>query len=379
MPQRRYASVHVVGSNGKSSVAAFTAALLGRSGFATGTYLSPHAERWSERIRLGGEEIGADEFAEAVGRVADAVPAVERRLERGDLVTQFEAATAAALLAFAAAGVEVAIVEAGLGGRLDATNVLPSRVTALTSIGLEHTEYLGETEIEIATEKLGVLNERSALICGRLPPDVAALAKRTAAERHARFVDASAPAAMPALARRAPYLARNLAVAVAAAQEIAGPLAGGLVSDVAGGLSLPGRMELRAGDPPELRDAAHNPDGAQALAEALDNVAEGRPVVACVATLEGKDAGAMMKALAPSLSAVVATRVPPETLAGAGRPGTVSLPAASLAAAARAAGVAEVHEVDDPAAALALAHELARERGGVALTTGSHYLLGYGS
>jgi len=379
MPQRRYASVHVVGTNGKSSAVALTSALLERSGLATGAYVSPHARRWSERVCVRGREIGADQFAEAVGRVAEAVPAVERQLEPGDAVTQFEAATAAAFVALATAGVEVAIVEAGLGGRLDATNVLPSRVTALTSIGLEHTAYLGETEVEIAAEKLAVLNEHSALVCGRLSGEVSALAKRTAAERHARFVDASVPAAVPALARRAPYLARNLAVAVAAAQEIAGPLAGGLVSDVAAGLPLAGRMELREGDPPELRDAAHNPDGARALAEALNGVAAGRPIVACVAVLEGKDAGAMLEALAPHLAAMVATHLPSESLAGGGRPGAASLPTAALAAAASAAGLGEVHEVDDPAVAIERARELARERGGVALVTGSHYLLGYGS
>ena len=148
-----------------------TAALLERAGVATGSFTSPHAERWSERLRLGGAEIEAPAFDAAVARVAEAIPAVERRLEDGDRVTQFEALTAAAFVAFAAARVDVAVVEAGLGGRLDATNVMPSRVTALPSIGLDHTELLGETEVEVAAEKLAVLRDHSALVTGELSPD----------------------------------------------------------------------------------------------------------------------------------------------------------------------------------------------------------------
>ena len=121
-----------------------------------------------------------------MSRVAEAIPAVERGLAEGDRVTQFEALTAAAFVAFAAAKVDVAVVEAGLGGRLDATNVLPSRVTALPSIGLDHTDCLGETEVEIAAEKLAVLRDHSPLVTGDLSPDVAALAERTAAEHGAR-------------------------------------------------------------------------------------------------------------------------------------------------------------------------------------------------
>src|SRR3954466_8153474 len=153
MPQHRFASVHVVGTNGKSSVTEMIAALLEAHGRTTGAYVSPHTERWSERVRVGGAEIEPDEFGAAVERVAQSVEVVNRSLEEGESVTQFEAATAAALVALAAARVECGIIEAGLGGRLDATNVLPSRVTALTSIGLEHTEWLGETEEEIAAEK----------------------------------------------------------------------------------------------------------------------------------------------------------------------------------------------------------------------------------
>jgi dihydrofolate synthase/folylpolyglutamate synthase len=380
MPQRRFASIHVVGTNGKSSVATLAAALLEREGMATGAYTSPHTDRWSERVALRGREIDVARFTEAVGRVAEAVPAVERRLPEEDVVTQFEAATAAAFVSFAAAGVDVAVVEAGLGGRLDATNVLPSRVTALTSIGLEHTEYLGDTELEIAAEKLAVLQGHSTLVVGEVSPDVKALARRTAKERNARFVDASEPLEIPALAARAPYLSRNLAVAAAATRELSGRAPDDAdLEAVAEAVPLAGRMEVGGGDPPVIRDAAHNPAGARALAEALGQIAGGRPVVACLAVLEGKDAAGMLAALAPRLDAAVCTEVPSERLEGSGRPGSGVIPSERLAELARAAGIGAVEADSRPEAAIARALELARERDGVALVAGSHYLLGYGS
>ncbi|MEO8091889.1 MAG: cyanophycin synthetase [bacterium] len=379
MPQRRFGSIHVVGTNGKSSVTAMTAELLEAAGIGTGAYFSPHAERWSERLWVGGAEIGEQAFADAVERVAQSVPAVNRTLEEGDVVTQFEAMTAAAMVAFAAAGVRVAVVEAGLGGRLDATNVLPSRATALTSIGLEHTRWLGETELEIAAEKLAVLRDHSALVVGALSAEVRALAERTAAQRHAVLVDASEPRPLDGLGGRAPYLRRNLAVAVAAAEVIAGPLEAELVASVGGRVALPGRMEVLEGEPPIVLDAAHNPDGAAALAEALAEIAGRRPVVACIAVLADKDAAGIMAALGPTLAAAICTEVPAGRLVDTGRPGTTVVPVAELAAAARAAGVASVEEVADPAEAVSRARRLARERGGVALLAGSHYLLGYGS
>ena len=224
MPQHRFASTHVVGSNGKSSVTEMTTALLEAHGKRAGAYLSPHAERWSERIMIGGAEIEGDAFATAVERVAEAVAVVDRALEEGDAVTQFEAATAAAFVALASARVEVGVIEAGLGGRLDATNVIPSRVTALTSIGLEHTQWLGDTELEIAAEKLAVLRDHTTLVIGPLSPDVERIARRTAAERHARLVSVRGLSPQVELATPAPYLRRNVAVALASTEAIVGSL-----------------------------------------------------------------------------------------------------------------------------------------------------------
>jgi dihydrofolate synthase/folylpolyglutamate synthase len=373
MPQHRFASVHVVGTNGKSSVTLMTAALLERCGVATGTFTSPHLERWSERVRLRGAEIGAAELDAAVARVADAIPAVERGLGDGHRVTQFEALTAAAFVAFAAARLEVAIVEAGLGGRLDATNVLPSRVTALTSIGLDHTEMLGETEEEIAAEKLAVLRDHSALVTGELSPAVAELALSTARERGARLV-AAAPVSRELAPGLPPYGRSNLGVALAATRALGADPSEEAITAVAASPQLPGRFERIAAQPALLLDAAHNPAAAAALARALETE---RPLVACLAVLADKDAAGICEGLAPVLAGAVCTEVPLEALAGSGRPGARSLEAGELASLARAAGVPRVEAVGDPAAAVERGSELARELGAALLVSGSHYLLRY--
>ena len=210
---------------------------------------------------------------------------------QGEAVTQFELATAAAFVALAAARVEAAVIEAGLGGRLDATNTIPSRVTVLTSIGLDHTEWLGETELEIAAEKLAVLRDHSTLVLGRVSPAVAALAERTAAERGAKLIVAPEDPG-PEVRLRAPggFQRRNFALACAAAEAFLGELDRERAAAVAAALEIPGRLERLPGDPPTFLDAAHNPDGAAALAEALPEVAGERPVVACLAILADKDA-----------------------------------------------------------------------------------------
>jgi dihydrofolate synthase/folylpolyglutamate synthase len=350
-----------------------TARLLEAHGLRAGAYLSPHQQRWSQRVEVGGVELRPEAFAAAVERVAQAVEPVNRTLDEGDAVTEFEVVTAAAFVALATARVDVGVIEAGLGGRLDATNVIPSRVTALTSVGLEHTQWLGGTTLEIAAEKLDVLRRHTTLVVGRLDPEIDALAELTAATRNARLV--RAPEAGVELPLRAPYLRRNFGVAAAAAAEIAGPLDPASVADVAAGLQLPGRMQEMDGEVPLILDAAHNPDGAQALAEALAARDDGRPVVACVAVLAGKDAAGMLAALAPVLDAIVCTEVPAERLAGVGRAGGKTMAARELAAMAPSGLNAQVES--DPVAAIRRAREIATELAGVVLVTGSHYLLGY--
>ena len=215
----------------------------------------------------------------------------------------------------------MAAIEAGLGGRLDATNTIPSRVTVLTSIGLDHTEWLGETELEIAAEKLAVLRDQTTLVLGRVSAEVRGAGRaRPRRERGARLVGRRrGPGAGGAPARRrASFQRRNFALARAAAEAFLGdarPRAGR--ARWRRRVTVPGRLERIAEQPPTYLDAAHNPDGAAALAEALPALAGGRRVVACLAILADKDAAAMVAALAPALDRAVCTELP---AGGAGRP-----------------------------------------------------------
>ena len=376
LPQRRFASIHVVGTNGKSSVTRMAAALLEAHGVPSGACLSPHAARWTERTLIRGEEISAAAWAEAVEQVARAAEGVNRTLEKGEVVTEFEAATAATFVALARARVKAAAIEAGLGGRLDATNVIPSRVTVLTSVGLDHTEWLGETKLEIAAEKLAVLRDQTTLVLGRVTAEVRELAERTAAERGARLIVAPEdPGPGVRLRAAGGFQRRNFALAASAVEAFLGALDPETVAAVAASVEVPGRLERIAAAPPTYLDAAHNPDGAAVLAEALPAVVEGRRVVACLAILADKDAAAMVVALAPVLDAAVCTEVPAQALRSHGRPGARSRPAAELAALLEQVGVRAAPEPDFDAA-LRRAHELAAEPPEAALLiTGSHYAL----
>jgi dihydrofolate synthase/folylpolyglutamate synthase len=369
LPQHRFASIHVVGTNGKSSVTRMIAALLEAHGVSAGACVSPHTERWSERILIHGREIGAAEFAAAVERAAAAAETVNRSLEEGEAVTQFELATAAAFVALAGARVKAAVVEAGLGGRLDATNTIPSKVTVLTSVGLDHTEWLGESEEEIAAEKLAVLRDHTTLVLGRVNPSVAEMAERTARERGATLIVAPEDPGLGISLRAAGgFQRRNFALAHAAAEAFLGELDTERAAAVAASLEIPGRLERVPGDPPAFLDAAHNPDGAKALGEALPELAEGRPVIAVLAVLADKDARTMIEALAPALDQAVCTELP---ASAADRRGFGAVDLARICAESGLAGEAE----PDFAAAVARGRELALEAGGILLFTGSHYAL----
>jgi dihydrofolate synthase/folylpolyglutamate synthase len=373
-PQHRYRTLHVVGTNGKSSVTTMAAALLAGAGLEVGACVSPHVNRWAERTWIAGTEIEPEAFAAAAAQVAAAIAAVEPDLEEGERITQFEAAIAVSFVAFADAGVDAAVIEAGLGGRLDATNVIDSTATALTSVGLDHVQFLGPTVLDIGAEKLAVLRDGTILITGKLDDEVATLAGEIAAERRADLVVAPALAAAALPAGFVPFLARDAAVAVALAETVTAELDDGAIAAALASARLPGRAELLAGDPPWIADAAHNAAGAEALAEALPALAGGRPVIACMSLLADKDAAAIAAALAPRIDHCVCTAADPGPAMG--RPGSRALDAAGLAGALDAAGVGS-EAVADPAAAIARTSELARARGGVALGAGSHYLLRY--
>lgn len=381
-PHERFESIHVVGTNGKSSTARMAAALLRRHDLRTGAYLSPHLKSFVERVEISERELSPQAFAAAVQRAAQAAAIVDRTLGEDDRVTQFEALTAAAYWALAREQVEVAVVEAGLGGRYDATSVIDSRVQVLTNVGLEHTRWLGPTERHIAEEKLAVVRPGATLVTGPLGSEAAAVATRVAVEQGARLLragrefgatgDGDLTVATPggrytgielrALGR---FQRANFAAAVAAVEAfMGGSLEPDAVRRAARELALPGRLEVVAASPLVVVDGAHNPSGARALAESLPGVVGDRPVIAVVSVLEDKDAAGILGAILPFCAGAVFTR---SSRAGA-------LPPPVLESLWRQLGGPGGEIVGDPAAALEAARRRAGDTGAV-LVTGSIYLL----
>src|SRR3954463_10161676 len=221
-PQERFGTIHVAGTNGKTSTVRMAAAILARHGLRAGAYLSPHLVAFTERIRIDDADLSEERFGAAVARAARAAEKVNRTLDSDDRVTQFEALTAAAYSELAEAGVDVGVIEAGLGGRYDQTNVIPSRVQVLTNVGLEHTRWLGPTIADIAREKLDVVRAHATLVVGAgLHPAALALAREITAERGARLVVAPADAGVRLHAAGA-FQRRNFALARSAAEAFLG-------------------------------------------------------------------------------------------------------------------------------------------------------------
>jgi dihydrofolate synthase / folylpolyglutamate synthase len=373
-PERRFQTIHVLGTNGKSSTTRMTAAILERHGLLTGAYTSPHLVSYRERVRVGERELDADQFAAAIARATWAAERVNRTLAEDDHVTQFELLTAAAFWQMAELGVDVAVIEAGLGGRYDATSVIDSRVTVLTNVGLEHTRWLGPTLKDIAEEKLAVVQERGTLVLGEdLVAAALAVAERVAQEREAQIVR---PRAMPAAARllaRGAFQRRNLALARAAAAAYltsAGiPLREQAVLEAAASTEIPGRLQQVEDDPPTILDGAHNPDAVAALAESLRHVLDARspgPLALVLGVLEDKDSAAMLATLLPLCERAWFT-APPSSRA---------LSPAALQSRARQLGFDDSVCEPRPSRALAQAQSWAREHMGVVLATGSVYLVG---
>jgi dihydrofolate synthase/folylpolyglutamate synthase len=363
-PERTFDSIHVVGTNGKSSTTRMIDAILREHGLRTGSYLSPHLVSFGERIRIQDADLSNERFGVAVARARGAAELVDRGAATDDHVSQFEALTAAAYAEMADQHVEVAVIEAGLGGRYDATNVIPSKVSVLTSVGLEHTRWLGPTIHDIATEKLDVVQPGATLVLGAdLHPDALSVAEQVAAQRGARIARAPVD---PGLAVGAPgaYQRRNFALARAAASAYLGALDADAVARAAAQTRVPGRLQEIDSEPLTLLDGAHNTDGMRALAESLPEIAGGRAAIAVVSILDDKDAAGMLAMLAPQCSGFVFTHSHnPRALS----PATLL----SLAHQVHAPG-GEI--VSDPRQALARARELAGTDG-VVVATGSIYLV----
>jgi dihydrofolate synthase/folylpolyglutamate synthase len=324
-PQLAYPSIHVVGTNGKTTITRMAEAILSAEGLRVGAYTSPHVTTWSERIRVGGDEVALEQALERVR-----TPAVELG------ATQFEVLTAAALAEFADAGVDATVVEAGLGGRFDATNMLRSPVQVLTNVALDHTDVLGDTREAIAREKLAVVAPGAAVVLGEGEWEPIA---REAGAASVTVVSSS-----------------NLALARAAAEVFLGRA---IDPSPASELQVPGRLERRSESPLEIWDGAHNLAGIGYTLARLPT----RRYVLVVSILEDKDVGAMLAALRPLGDVLVATA------SSSAR----AMPAGRLAALA-AEQFPHVETVSDSAAALARGRQLAGPDGAL-LVTGSLYLL----
>jgi dihydrofolate synthase/folylpolyglutamate synthase len=391
-PERRFDSIHVVGTNGKSSTVRMIAAILEEHGLRTGAYLSPHLVSFGERIRIQDRDLPEAEFAAAIQRAAQAAELVDRSLGGDERVTQFELLTAAAYSELALRRVQVAVIEAGLGGRYDATNVIPSKVQVLTGVGLEHTRWLGPTIADIAAEKLAVVQEGGTLVLGPdLHPEADAVAEAVAEARRVRIVRAGTDPGVDVGALGA-FQRVNFSVAIAAAAAYLGELDPRAVERAAAGVRVPGRLQILGEHPLTLLDGAHNPDGMAVLVRSLREILDERgasSLVAVVSILDDKDAAGMLAALLPLCEALVLTRsqnpraLPPPTLQSLA--GQLEIDDSRAARISEAGGDPARREreptmeiVADPRAALERARELAIERhgrDGVVLATGSIYLI----
>lgn len=370
-PERSFHSIHVLGTNGKSSTTRMTAAILQRHGLRTGAYLSPHLVSYRERVLIGGSELEPRAFASAVAKASWALEHVNRTLDEDDHVTQFELLTAAALWEMAEQQVEVAVVEAGLGGRYDATSVIDARVMVLTNVGLEHTKWLGPTVRDIAEEKLAVVPEGGTLVLGEdLDPVALEVAERIAGERSATIVRPVALGHEVSVLARGGFQRRNFALARAAAaaylQEIGVPLDEEALAVAAGETFVEGRLQIVEEHPLTIVDGAHNPHAVRALASELPELVGDRPLALVLGVLEDKDAAAMLATLLPLCERAWFTAPP------SGR----ALSPAALESLARQLHFDAVARTPQPLKALMQAREWALEHDGVVLATGSVYLAG---
>ena len=363
-PQQLPAVIHVVGSNGKSSVTRMIAAILDRHSIRSGAYLSPHFISFTERLLIAGQQSDEDDFAACCAEVRAAALDLKSKFPQLGDVTQFEALTALAFLLMTRAGVEVAVIEAGLGGRLDATNVVESSVAVCTSISLEHTALLGETIEAVASEKLDVVKPNATLVVpASLDPDALRVAVDRCAQQQARLVVAGSDA--PAqLSVGGEFQRENFALAAAASHALLGSIDRRALEVAAATLSIPGRYQTVDSDPRTIFDGAHNSEAAEALAASLRKESGTSRVVGCLSVLDDKDADVMLRTLAGCSDEVVFTR--------SSHPR--ALDAAVLQQ--RWSAISETPSIirESPHAALRLARELATAEG-LVYATGSLYLI----
>ncbi len=376
--------LHLTGTNGKGSSARILSELLAAQGLTVGTYTSPNIARVNERLVRAGEPISDEELTETLAALAALEPMMAER------ATRFELLTAAAFRWFADVAVDVAVVEVGLGGRWDATNVVEAEVALITNVSYDHVEILGPTLGDIAAEKAGIIKAGCQVVVGETSPELVAIFGRAAETAGAagvwtrgedfaceenrtavggRLLDIRTPGSSypeVLLPLHGAHQGDNASGALAAAEAFFGtPLAPEVVEFAFGNVRVPGRLEIVGRRPLVLLDGAHNVAGAQALARALiEEFQVGGDIVAVVGMLQGRDPSAMLEALAAGgVRTVVACTAPSPR----------ALPATTVSEAARAVGLTTVatEAVGD---ALALARGRVAEDG-ILLVTGSLYVV----
>jgi dihydrofolate synthase/folylpolyglutamate synthase len=393
-PQKRFPAVLIAGTNGKGSTASTLASILAAAGLRTGLYTSPHLNRANERIRLSapdraGAEISDDDFARIYFRVHDAAQELVLQGTLPQMPSYFEILTAQAFLYFAEAGAEIAVLEVGMGGRLDATNIVDPLLSVITDISLDHTEWLGETIALIAREKAGILRPDGTMITLPQHPEANQALGEVATGLNVRGVNAAAY--MPALGEtvdaysvetlgaqvlvdsplKGAHQHRNLALAIAAAVELAEshgfPITPAAIATGIRQTCWPGRLERICKDGVEwILDVAHNPAGAWALRAGLNGLLDKeRPRCLVFSCLRDKPLAEMAQILFPLFKQVILAPI------HAARAASMD----DLLAAARLTGTPAV-AAGEMSEALRLAAECARSADGVAVISGSVYLVG---
>jgi dihydrofolate synthase/folylpolyglutamate synthase len=379
-PQRAQPTIHVTGTNGKGSTVRMISTLLAAQNLSVGTYSSPDLQRVNERLARAGEPIDDVSFAEAIAAIADVEGLSGIRPHR------FEILTLAAYRWFADAPVDAAVVEVGLGGRWDATNIVDADVAVVTNVGLDHTEVLGPTRADVAGEKAGIVKPGSTLVLGETDPELVPIFEREGPEAvwlrglefgctandiavGGRSLDLYTPGARYEevfLALHGAHQGDNAAVALAAVEAFFGrPLHEDVVREAFAAVEVPGRFEVVGRGPMVVLDGAHNPDGARAAAATLVDFSFAGDRILVVGMNKGRDAVEMLEALdARSARAVVATAAD----------WVRAMPPAEIADAARSLGV-DVEVVPSVPDALARAIAVASEDD-LVLVAGSLYVVG---
>ncbi|HZV77233.1 MAG TPA: folylpolyglutamate synthase/dihydrofolate synthase family protein [Candidatus Babeliales bacterium] len=383
-PHRAYPTIHVGGTSGKGSVCTMIAAALRAAGCKTGLHTKPHLHSMTERARIDGRPISRERFAALLGA---SMPAIERTASRYGRPTYYETLLAVAFAYFAQEQVDVAVIEVGLGGRLDATNVIVPVVAAITSVGYDHTEVLGNTIEEIAREKAGIAKRGVPLVVADVLPAARSAIERYAAKAGAPVVHVrDAVTIQPEAGSRAlfrvttaggsyaltlPLLGvfqrRNAATAIAVLENLPPQLrpAPDALARGFAEIAIPGRMELISGHPPVLFDIAHNAEKAASLAESLREHFPGRRFHYVVAIGEAKDARGILTTLAHLPSTFTFT-----SFKATGRP---AMRPARLAALAESIGTWG-RAIDDPVEALTVARRTANFDD-VVVVTGSTFVV----